>query len=85
MKVKVKVKVFCVFVRERRVQKFKEYTETVVERKTGFRGRHMSYVSGDKHAVCKVARGWTEVCKTLNTLIILKNIELNILRIAKVS
>ena len=42
MKVKVKVKV----VRERRVQKFKEYTETVVERKTGFCGRHMSKESG---------------------------------------
>ena len=82
---KVKVKVGCVFVRERRVQKFKEYTETVVERRTGFRGRHMSYVSGDEHAVWKVARGWTEVRKALNTLIILKNKELNILCIAKVS
>ena len=46
MKVKVKVKVGCVFVRERRVQKVKEYTETVVERKTGFCGRHMSKESG---------------------------------------
>ena len=35
----------CV-VRERRVQKFKEYTETVVELKTGFCGRHMSKESG---------------------------------------
>ena len=69
MKVRVKVNVGCVFVRERRVQKFKEYTETVVERKTGFRGRHMSNSSGDEHAVCKVARGWTEVRKTLNTWI----------------
>ena len=44
---KVKVKVGCVFVRERRVQKFKEYTETGVERKTGFFGRHISKKSGD--------------------------------------
>ena len=46
MKGKVKGKGGCVVVRERRVQKFKEYTETVVERKTGFCGRHMSKESG---------------------------------------
>ena len=50
-------------VRERRVQKFKEYTETVVERKTGFCGVRRA---GIEHAVCEEAGGQAEVCKTLN-------------------